>query len=512
MKKKVSALSIIMAAVAAAAVLVCFIIIFTTLKDKKERKEELLKYRIASEKAQFEGKRDFLDFVPNEVEERTDAIFDKDNDYDRIASEDYTTFQASMWNTDALTSDWYETLFAEPIVYADYVYNTPQELTDVVSKVCNSGNTIKQIYLGIDPAKLRKNYYESVYYDMEILSFEEYVSDNLVRIIASYPNTKFNIILPMKSLSSWTGMSEEEFEETFDIWYTFVMLMHWAPNATFTFSGDEEWLIANEKNYIAENELADEISKYMYIMNYIDNEIQGPEILEKKELVRALVEKKNDGAYSFADLSGEKVVFFGDSVLANHAQYTSSITSAISFLTGAECEDRSIGGTSASYNGNNSFTEAVSQYISSRDDSNDIASVTFAIEYGLNDYFNGAVLDNVEDRMDICSFGGALRSGIDQLRSEYPESKIILVSPYAPDIQERGNLPYREGGATIPEIADRIDDISKECGTELLDLYHSPGVSAELLPQLLADGIHPSYEYDFILAYKYAECLNSTLY
>lgn len=506
MKKKSSIISVLMVALAGVTVTVLLIFVLLMVKDKREKAEELLKYRITSEKAKREKTRDYLEFAIEETLFYRQQLEIKENDNFRLLSEEYSAFQACMWNTDELDEEWYATLFGEPIVFSDYSYETPQEFTELVSKGCTSDNAISTVYLGIDPSVLKKNYYNSVYYDMEILPFEEYVSDYLVETIASFPETNFKVILPMKSLTSWSNMTEDELDETFGDWYTFIMLLHWAPNATVSFAGNEEWLIANDNNYVSEYELTDELSKYMFIQNYIGYDVHGPEILEREENLRVLIDRKRNGLYKYKDLNDYEIVYFGDSVLANHAAYSSCIASAVSAFTKAKCDNRSVGGSSASGESESSFGNVVKQYIE-EDISSDIPRIFF-VEYGFNDYFTGAVIDNPQNRKDINSFGGALRNGIELIKERYPESTIVLVSPYSPNMNEKGTLSCVEGGATIPELSDMVMSISSEYGIECLNLYNNPGVAVEEINSYLVDGVHPSFEYEFILAEKYAETIS----
>lgn len=116
------------------------------------------------------------------------------------------------------------------------------------------------------------------------------------------------------------------------------------------------------------------------------------------------------------------------------------------------------------------------------------------IEHGVNDYNSGRLLDNPQDKYDETTFGGALRSSIENLQRAYPNLEIILMTPTWCMIQEDGQwLPCDSkdfGGGVLEDYVEVELQIAQEYGLWVLDNYHDSGIGAETQSQYLSDGLH----------------------
>ncbi len=123
----------------------------------------------------------------------------------------------------------------------------------------------------------------------------------------------------------------------------------------------------------------------------------------------------------------------------------------------------------------------------------------FVIEYGLNDYFNGAAVNNPDNVLDLETYGGALHVGIDNLKQAYPNATFILCGPnYAQFFKNDqylgdGNI-LSNGKATLQEYAKTADQLASEFGISYLDAYWSLGINSYNADQYLMDGVHLSEE------------------
>ncbi len=123
----------------------------------------------------------------------------------------------------------------------------------------------------------------------------------------------------------------------------------------------------------------------------------------------------------------------------------------------------------------------------------------FVIEYGLNDYFNGAAVNNPDNVLDLETYGGALHVGIDNLKQAYPNATFILCGPnYAQFFKNNqylgdGNI-LSNGKATLQEYAKTADQLASEFGISYLDAYWSLGINSYNADQYLMDGVHLSEE------------------
>ncbi len=123
----------------------------------------------------------------------------------------------------------------------------------------------------------------------------------------------------------------------------------------------------------------------------------------------------------------------------------------------------------------------------------------FVIEYGLNDYFNGAAVNNPNNVLDLETYGGALHVGIDNLKQAYPNATFILCGPnYAQFFKNNqylgdGNI-LSNGKATLQEYAKTADQIAAEFGISYLDAYWALGINSYNADENLMDGVHLSAE------------------
>lgn len=123
----------------------------------------------------------------------------------------------------------------------------------------------------------------------------------------------------------------------------------------------------------------------------------------------------------------------------------------------------------------------------------------FVIEYGLNDYFNGAAVNNPDNVLDLETYGGALHVGIDNLKAAYPNATFILCGPnYAQFFKNGqylgdGNI-LSNGKATLQEYAKTADQIASEFNISYLDAYWGLGINSYTTDQYLMDGVHLTAE------------------
>ncbi len=119
----------------------------------------------------------------------------------------------------------------------------------------------------------------------------------------------------------------------------------------------------------------------------------------------------------------------------------------------------------------------------------------FVIEYGLNDYFNGAAVNNPDNVLDLETYGGALHVGIDNLKAAYPNATFILCGPnYAQFFKNGqylgdGNI-LSNGKATLQEYAKTADQIASEFNISYLDAYWGLGINSYTTDEYLMDGVH----------------------
>lgn len=117
------------------------------------------------------------------------------------------------------------------------------------------------------------------------------------------------------------------------------------------------------------------------------------------------------------------------------------------------------------------------------------------IEHGVNDYLGGVPIENEKDLYDISTFSGTLRTVITMLREEYPNMRIVLVTPAycAPPSAEQGYRPcdaYDYGGGYLEEYVSAEIKVAEEMDVEVIDLYHKIEMNENNFSTYLYDGLH----------------------
>ena len=119
------------------------------------------------------------------------------------------------------------------------------------------------------------------------------------------------------------------------------------------------------------------------------------------------------------------------------------------------------------------------------------------IEHGINDYMLGTPIKNGVDLYDTNTFAGTIRTVVDMLRKEYPDLRIILVTPaYCAPLMADGELHYCDeytyGGGYLEDYVNAELEVAKELGIEIVDIYHGMGVNSENCNIYLEDTLHLS--------------------
>lgn len=134
------------------------------------------------------------------------------------------------------------------------------------------------------------------------------------------------------------------------------------------------------------------------------------------------------------------------------------------------------------------------------------------IEHGVNDYLSGVPVKNGRDLYDTDTFCGTLRSVITMLREEYPDMRIVLVTPaYCAPIEGDGTYRYCDetsyGGGYLEEYVNAELSVAEEMDVEIIDLYHIMDMNKENFDTYLYDGLHFNEHGRKIVADILAECL-----
>ncbi len=424
-------------------------------------------------------------------------------DYKKIASEAYDTVFLSMYPIDTYSEADFQNYYDLTAFKASYCIPSFSVMEQYMKRIARSGNTILSVYLGIRPDKV---------------SLQE-----LEDLINQYPSVIFEIILAYPSSDYWTSLSEEEYQQVLSDYSAFLLGAPEISNSHFFFPGHCEWLLANPDNYENPWLVNESIARTILLESTIFNEhfvVPGKVSLFTEDLA-AVTGKMRTAPESFPDLSGKRLVFFGDSVIGNYTD-SASIPGVVAGLSGASVYNCGYGGNTAAECPDalialpgiaKAFAErnlsalpqetqvyrGVSSYLSENSPDSPDENLCFVINYGLNDYFLGLTVSSEENPMDTATYRGAIRTAVDTLLTSFPNAQIILCTPSYCHYYQDGTEPHGDGKYVLKDYVDSVLSLSEELQVDVLDTYHDLGVDSGNWNQYLPDQVHPDAAYRYLI-------------
>lgn len=123
----------------------------------------------------------------------------------------------------------------------------------------------------------------------------------------------------------------------------------------------------------------------------------------------------------------------------------------------------------------------------------------FIIEYGINDYFEGRPISNLDEPYSVYNYVGALRCAISDLRDLAPDCTIVICPPhyclFFHGDQYVGDSNITDKGfGTLRDYMEICEYVAGEQNTLFLDTYYDLGIDGYTAEQYLEDGIHLTKE------------------
>ena len=436
-------------------------------------------------------------------------------DYERIATEEYNAVFFSTFPIEHYTEEdyiYYREIYP---MKASYCIPDMETLNEYFTRVSETLNEVETVYLGVRP---------------DIVT-----ADDLLGLIDTWEDKRFEVIIAYPSLEYWKKLDEEEYPATLAAYTDFVNTLmsacednEWLQaRLALYFYNSTEWLVGNKAHYESDFNINEGMS---HILSMYSDDGHGyqltPENYEEKlEDFEALVEDyRAEETSEYPDLSKWDVVFFGDSVIA--FSETSSIPGAFSGLTGAHTYNCGRGGSSAAMTRENSLgiPGVVDAFLSEdpsrfEENSQVYAGMTdyfehakkkrqkcFVISFGLNDYYSGFPVKS-DDPYDIYTYAGALRAAIDKLQTAYPDAVVVLMTPNFTSYFGNGLEPQSDVGGLMPDYVAAVTSISDEKDLPLYDSYNRLGIDGFNFPEYLLDGTHPNETTRYTMAQGLAKLL-----
>lgn len=425
-------------------------------------------------------------------------------DLKRLEEESYDAVFFSMYPTDHYKEEEYMRLRGMQTVRTAYPI-TNIKLLRRYMQAAGESTALKTVYLGIDPLHIAK--------------------EDVVLLIQENPGIMFEVVPAYPKVDYWLEMSPKKCAEALETYQLFAEWISVLPNAGLYFFAGEEWLICNPGNYEDTFLVNEDVS--VFLMGNMDElhpyRLTAENAAKKVSDMSTLIEEYRNEPKTYPKGADLDIVFLGDSIIGNYTN-SMSIPGVVEALTGARVYNCGYGGKGAALSDNTRIPlPLIAEKISSRitdglpegeqltkgltefvNREQTDRKVMFVINYGLNDYFDGVPVES-EDAEDISTYSGAIRKTVRMLQAEYPEARILLMSPNFTVYFENGTTRRSEQGGILAEYADTVLRLAKELETEALDNFHELPTTAENWEEYLADGCHLNVLGRFLVGERIAE-------
>lgn len=424
----------------------------------------------------------------------------------RLETEEYSAVFASMYDISSFAEEDFATyrglnticLQGELRGFADF-----EKLSELVFV---ENHALQVVYLGLDPIELWKN----------ARSKEEKwlanMQENIGTIMEQNPGIQFEITLSFPNQEYWLKLSEKELDEYLSVYQKTVDYLKAYDNIVMFFYGAQDWLICNSDNYINEFCLNEEMAHFFLLSTVCDKSfvVNSESMQRELAVLRKFILGEQKTPTVYPDLSDWEIVFFGDSIIALEDS-SSAVPEVVESFAEATVYDCAKGGIAATNTGEDEYyfpaiTEAflTGQIGTYEADENMVKGINafhnsssadkklcFVINFGLNDYFEGYVPDDQQNPWDISTYGGALRSGIQNIKDAYPRAMIIVTTPIYVSFYDYGMLPTGEAGAILYDYVEVAKQVAEEMDVICMDNYANLGINRENCEEyLLRDGVH----------------------
>ncbi len=430
----------------------------------------------------------------------------KREDLARLSAEQYEAVFFSMYPIQNFAEEDFTTYRGLRTLKTSFVVQKTSDLSEYLYAALNSGNPVTTVYLGLDPEQLWRASRHSADRCRELLERD------VLSYVTVHSNVTFEILLPFPSLEYWAGKDDADLEAALQAYGDVAEALASHTNAKVYFLGAEEWLISNPDNYEAEFTVHPQLSRKILLFTFCDGHYRWyPEDARTPlERLQSLTLAQKESPASYPDLSRYCIVFLGDSVIGNYSGST-SVPGIVRAFSHGDAYNCGIGGTSAARaegGGIFSFpnmTELLAEgelpelgedhpcrlaFQSYFEGDHSAQKLCFVVNYGLNDYFAGYPVENEADPYDCRTYAGALRTGIQNLQTAYPEAAIIIMAPTYTTLFSQGTEPLSEQGGVITDYVDAAVRTARETNVLYMNNYRDLGINEDTADALLEDGTH----------------------
>lgn len=417
-----------------------------------------------------------------------------------LSEESYDSVLLSMHSTEHISKEDFAYYMARDTFIASHAILDTNELSVYLDAILNSGNSVSNLYLCLDPELLWTKARQ------KLQRWENLLEENIISYIQEHQDISFEILLPSPSIEYWVDLSAKKFDTLLTVYHDFTARLGCYPNVKIFFPGYEYWIMVNPDNF--SGGLFDTnavITQKLLLLTFCDGFYQIT--LENEDFfwssLRETVQSEKDDPPVYPDLSDHCLVFFGDSVLANFPG-SFSIPGYIHGLSDASTYNYAVGGTSAAAG----FPDALNAFFRDAAENEELQkdmkekTLCFIINYGFNDYFSGIPIANPAQPADGETFEGCLRSCISSLRTSFPQAHVLLMTPTHTSYFDNGREIRNQGEGALSAYIKAAENLSAEMNLYFIDNYNNFVITPENLHDYLLDGCHPNEKGRLVIALR----------
>lgn len=439
-------------------------------------------------------------------------------DLRRFSQSSYDSVFLSMHSTAGYTQEDFADYHGLNTLLSSYEIQSMDELNHYLQNIFSSGNAVNHVFLLLDPELI----WDAC--NQEKSKWNEELQNGLFSYVSAHPDVNFEIMLPYPSLNYWLDLEPTAMEDALSAYHTFIEDAYIYANIRTFFMGFENWMLINPDNYISEFVTNAEITKKIFLTCFCDG---GNQITPVNEpilfnMLRELVARERYTPTVYPDLSDRCLVFFGDSVTA-YGESSTTIAGYVTGFTDALTYNYSVGGSSASAGPTDTkdFPDMLSGFLeeSCIEDNGAIQfspqnadlsdkKLYFVLNYGLNDYFRGAAVENPEDPYDINTYTGGLRSCLQEYMTRFPDAEFIIMTPTFTEYFSYGADHNSDIGGSLIDYVDAAKALAEELDIYCIDNYRELKIDESNIWDFTADGCHPNEEGRIMIARQIIELLD----
>ena len=355
------------------------------------------------------------------------------------------------------------------------------------------------------------------------------MATKLCNFLKDNADITFELILPFQDINYWNSYTQTEIEAELQSSEKLAMICSSYANVNVHYVGDKGWLIGKGTDQEGDmvNETFDNIKKLL-------DKVDGNKYVVTTDVIQTENQLILDEINRSSNQLNEKmrewdIVFWGDSIIGLDHTNT-SVPNVVSRLTGASTYNMGIGGASLA-SGNDmwcGFNEMidlllkkkmVDNFVNCKEFISEVQrfneqhdkNLCFVINFGINDYINGAMIDDKENQYNVESYMGALRVAIEKLQEEFPNAEFIVMTPTYINSYLEGEEQNAISGCILQEYREAVKVIAEEYDIYCKDNYEDLSIDGSNYWKYYLDDIHLNGNGRFIFAESFIDYFEANI-